>query len=336
MNRFLADILEQPAVLQQVLAHGAGPGRAEVRAAAARIRSAARVVVTSMGSALISGMPVAWALSRIHHNVRLAETAELLRETIDPAPLYLVLSRSGESVEVAEFARRLRERGGALVAITMTPGSTLARHADIVVHDIASFDGFICTKAFSSLILVGLLIAAELGGELGDALMSALSASFADMERQAPQLRSAISALAPSGAGGVTFLAEGAGMCLAHAGALWTEEAARVRCSASSFAQFRHGPIEQVDAAFHGCWIDLAPSERTRAMHAELTRHGGRVAVVTAAGAYPGAFAFALGDLPEAFRVLAPAIAVQLIAWRTASGLGLEPGQMRYLGWVVT
>jgi fructoselysine-6-P-deglycase FrlB-like protein len=336
MNQFLRDILDQPATLRQVLDDCIGRGHADLRAAAAMIRAAPAVVVTSMGSALISGMPVARALARIHADARLEETAELLREPHDPRPLYLILSRSGESGEVVEMAERIRAQRGRLIAITMTPTSRLARHADLVLHDTASFDGFICTKAFTSLILVGLLLAAELEGTLDATLVAALAASFDDLGRRAGAIRERVEAMPPCAPGhGLTFLAEGAGMALAQAGALWTEEAARVRASWSSFSQFRHGPIEQVDAAFRGCWIDLAPSARTRAQLAELARHGGSVEVVSLDGAYDDALAFPAGTLPEAFRVLTPALAVQLIAWRVATAAGEEPGAMRYLDWVV-
>jgi glucosamine--fructose-6-phosphate aminotransferase (isomerizing) len=336
MNEFLRDILDQPATLRQVLSDAVGPRRRDLAAAAAMLRAAPAVVVTSMGSALLSCMPVARALARLHPNARLEETSELLREAHDPRPLYLMLSRSGESREVVEMSRRIRERGGSLIAITMTPDSTMARNADLVLHDTASFDGFICTKAFTSLILVGLLAAAELEGTLGQELVAALDASLVEMARVAEQMRERIAGMPPCEPGhGLTFLSEGAGLALAHAGALWTEEAARVRASASSFSQFRHGPIEQVDGRFRGCWIDLAPSARSRAMFDELRGHGGRVEVVSLPGAYDGASAFAVGGLPENFRVIAPALAVQLIAWRVASAAGEEPGAMRYLEWVV-
>lgn len=335
MSRFHEDILAQPAVWTQVLDHACGPGRAALAAAAARIRAAPRVVVTSMGSALISSMPMARELARLHPRVSCEETAEVLRAPLDPQALYLVQSRSGESREVAQLARAIPGSGAQLIAITMTPTSTLARHAHLVIEDPASFDGLICTKAFTSLTLVGLLLAAWCEGEPAPTLVRALSACTDALAQATPTLAAAIDAL-PLPRTGITFLAEGAGMCLAHAGALWTEEAARVRASAMSFAQFRHGPIEQVDAAFLGCWIDLVPTTATRAMHAELCGHGGQIEVVAPLGAYPRSWSLPLAELPESWRVVPAAVPVQLLAHRLALVHGQEPGVMRYQGWVIT
>ena len=124
MNRFLSDILAQPEALQQVLAELVGPQRSRVERAVVMIAQARRVVVTSMGSALFSSMPMHHVLQDTHPNVHLAETADLLcAAPYFERSLYIITSRSGESGEVAAFARQIRAQGGKLLAITMTPDS---------------------------------------------------------------------------------------------------------------------------------------------------------------------------------------------------------------------
>lgn len=339
MNRYLQDILEQPTILQTVLDYSIGPGWDTLRDAAAAIANAPRLVITSMGSALYSCMPMYHALSRCHANVHLAETAELLVH----APyledtVYVIMSRSGESGEIARFAQEVRGGGGKLVAITMTPDSTLAHQADFFVHDVATYDGLICTKAYTSMILVGLLVAAASAGTLCETLIADLHRQFAWMEENKEALLrriQAIDALAAK-ANVVYFLSQGAGMAVAASGALLMEEAARLPASVYSFGMFHHGPLELVDENFTGFWIDLAPDERTRELYAEILGKGGAVISVSPdAETYPEGFAMPSTPLPESYRTLSAAMVVQMAAYHAAKDRGLEPGEMRYLNWLV-
>ena len=185
MNRYLQDIMDQPQTLRAVLEYCIGKGREAMEEAAEVVHSAERVVITSMGSALYSCMPMYHVLSRVHPNVHLVETGDLLVHTpFMEETVYVVMSRSGESGEVASFARKIDEGSGTLIAITMTPESTLARHADHVLRDVATYDGLICTKAFTSMILVGLLLGSELDGTLDGELVEHLRGHFAWMEAE--------------------------------------------------------------------------------------------------------------------------------------------------------
>ena len=334
MNQFLKDILDQPAALQTALDHTLSAGLPDLKRAAQMIQSARRVVLTSMGSALYSLIPLHHELSKAHPCVHLLETAELLDELpADDGTLYLIMSRSGESGEVAAFSEQLHKRGLPLIAVTMTPTSTLAVNAGLVLHDPASYDGLICTKAYSTLTLVGLLLAAQISRTLTAKLTAALTASFEWLEREKESFRQAAAAVDWL-TGSLYFLSYGVGSALTLSGALWLEEAARVPASIMSIANFLHGPVEQVDERFRGVWIDLSPDEHSRSMFSRASSHGGRwmkLMVDDPASDFP----LISHGLPTSFRVLAAAMPVQLFAWQTAERLGIEAGTMRYLGWVV-
>jgi len=334
MNQFLKDILDQPAALHQALDHTLGAGVSELRSAADMVRSSRRVVLTSMGSALYSLIPLHHELSRHHPSVHLVETAELLADPpADKDTLYLIMSRSGESGEVAAFSNVLHERHAPLIAVTMTRTSTLARNAGLVLNDPVPYDGFICTKAYSTMTLIGLLLAAQAGGGLTDRLTARLRKTFDWMEETKEAFHRAAASVDWLG-GPLYFLSRGVGNALTLSGALWLEEAARVPASTMSIANFLHGPVEQVDERFRGVWIDLAPDDRSRAMFASAFSHGGRWLKLVVDD--PGSdFELRSHDLPAAFRVLPAAMPVQLIAWKSADALGIDAGAMRYLGWVV-
>ncbi len=337
MNTFLQDILEQPVVLDQVLSALVGDGptvRADLREAADRIAGSSRLVLTSMGSAYYSCMPIAYALSRVHPNVQLIETAELMRPSLFPGTLYIILSRSGESGEVATFSTMLRERGESLIAITMTPDSTLARNASLVLHDPSPYDGLICTKAYTTLALTGLLVASSVQGSVDDTLIGGLRQAFGWMEHEKDALVDQVRSLPRLGSS-LTFLARGSGLGLAAAASLWMEEGARVRASWASIDGFMHGPIEQVDEDFLGVWIDLLPDATSARQYRDVLSRGGTLIPLSLPGAYSEGIAVPVGDLPEAYRVIPAALPIQLMAQQAAANRGLVAGQMRYIGWLI-
>jgi fructoselysine-6-P-deglycase FrlB-like protein len=334
MNRFLKDILDQPAALSAALDYSVTQGSGELRQAARMLASARRVVLTSMGSALYSLIPLYRERSRAHPCVHLVETADLIA---DPPPaddtLYLIMSRSGESGEVASFSAWLRERKLALIAISMTPESTLARNASLFLRDPVPYDGFICTKAYTTMTLIGLLLAAEVASRLGPELVSCLRGSFDRLEGAKEAYRDKAASTEWLD-GSLYFLSYGPGLALSLSGALWLEEAARVPASTMSIANFLHGPVEQVDGSFRGVWIDLSPDARSRAAFAQAASHGG-CWLRLMADAPESDFDLPSLGLPPQFRVLAAAMPIQLVAWQTATRLGIEAGSMRYLDWVV-
>ena len=334
MNTFLGDILAQPAALRQTLASMLEENRAALERAAELIGAASRVVLTSMGSALYSLAPMAYALSEVHPNVHLVETGEQQNLPFFADTLYVIMSRSGVSKEIAEYAAMLRQGGQPLLAITMTPGSTLAKNASLVIHDPAPYDGFICTKAYTSLALIGMLIASRLKNGLDQPLVENLGKAFVWMEDHKNAMLEQVSGIAWLGES-LTFLSRRAGMGLAQSGALWLEEAARRRASYSSIDFYMHGPVEQVDETYRGVWIDLTPDDLSRAQYQEVAGKGGTLICVGPEAMGPAGFTIPAFDLPEVYRILPAAMPVQMIAYQSATNLGLQAGEMRYLNWVV-
>lgn len=334
MNTFLEDILAQPVALRLTLESMLNENQAGLEAAANLIGAGSRVVLTSMGSALYSLAPMAYALSRLHPNVHLIETSEQMNMPFMPGTLYVIMSRSGESKEIADFAVELRQRGEPLLAITMTPDSTLAKNASLMIFDPAPYDGFICTKAYTSMALIGMLIVSRLENSLDQRLVKGLGLAFDWMDEHKNAMLQQIQSIDWVGES-LTFLSRRAGMGLAQSGALWLEEASRQRASYSSIDFYLHGPVEQVDEGYRGVWIDLAPDQVSRAQYQEVAGKGGSLICVGpeatgSTGIYIPSF-----NLPEVYRILPAAIPVQMIAYQTAAALGLEAGEMRYLSWVV-
>jgi glucosamine 6-phosphate synthetase-like amidotransferase/phosphosugar isomerase protein len=333
MNPFLRDILDQPTALQQALNYTLGKGREDLFAAGDAIRGARRVVLTSMGSAFYSLTPLYDLLKHWHPSVHLEETAGLMDGPLQSDTLYLVMSRSGESGEIAKFSNQLRSQGKPLIAITMTPNSTLGGNASLLLVDPASYDSFICTKAYSSLALIGLLLGSQAAGTFDFKQAAQLGEMFAWLDAYKLEILAKIAACS-SLDGPLYYLSYGAGYGLALAGALWFQEAARQQAATMTIDNFLHGPVEQVGEHFRGVWIDLSPSPLSYERFAAAFSRGGRWLGV-AVGESRADLCLPTFDLPEAYRVLSAAMPLQMIAYQTATNLGLEAGELRYLNWVV-
>lgn len=338
MNRFLQDILDQPLELKQVLQYSLNEEYSNIRKAAELIQNSERIVLTSMGSALFSLMPMHNYLSKMHPNCQLIETSELLMSNpFAERTLYIIMSRSGESGEIAEFAKILNSRDLSLIAITMTPDSTLAKNAMLSIHDPASYDGFICTKAYTSMALQGLLIASEFDEGLQKSRESSLNELFNWMENNKNKLLDNISrSPVLNKPKGIYFLSHGSGLAIAKVAQLYTEEAARKIASHSSFGMFHHGPVEQIDENFNCVWIDLSPDERSLELFKEANSKKGKIMVVSVEGSpYKSEFLLPNLLLPPEHLCLGAAMILQMCAYQISISLGLDPGNMRYCNWVI-
>ena len=151
MNSILKNIYEQPAELKRVLDDLTGPKLGQLRNLARIMALSGEIVLTSMGSALYSLMPMYEVLRECgYRNVTLEETGDLIRhpERMSRSALYVLMSRSGESREVVDFAVWCREHGFTTLSITMTPDSTMATNSTYMLHDISSYDDIVCIKAY--------------------------------------------------------------------------------------------------------------------------------------------------------------------------------------------
>lgn len=334
MSVFLSDIFSQPTALIDVLKHFTKEEFDILKKAAEQIKEYPRVVLTSMGSAYHSLMPMYYSLREEKMCVHYFETSEALRLPFFPETLYVIMSRSGESREIVEYARVLRERDEELIAITMSPESKLAENASLIVHDPAPYDGLICVKAYTSMVLIGLLISSMVKGTWTKKLMGYLRDAFDWMEESKKGIEEQVSSIPWLGES-FTYLSSGIGVGLGLAGALWMEEGARIRCSCSSIDQFRHGPVEQVDETFNGVFINLENREQDVAYIEYIQELGGSVERLRVGGDPSESLAIPSFNLPVEYRILPAAMPVQIIADKSAARQGREAGKMRHVGWVI-
>jgi fructoselysine-6-P-deglycase FrlB-like protein len=223
MSYVREEIASQPALWRRA-AERAGSEAGRLPAAGQRVG------IVGCGTSLF--MAEAWAAAR--EQAGLGETdaftpSEALPRSYD---VVVLLSRSGTTTEVNEYARALLD-GARTVAITGTPGSPIVEVCDdIVLLDFADERSVVQTR-FATTALA--LLRAHLGVDIApladlaeEALSDPLPVGWESMRQ-------------------VVFLGHAMGVGVAREAALKLREAAGVWTEAYPSTEFRHGPISAID-----------------------------------------------------------------------------------------
>ena len=333
--RLLQDIQDQAGSLGGVLRHHQGPGREALDRAAALLTSHRRVILTGMGASLFASLPLEYYLCEHGIDASAIESAEALhyrREACNGAVVVLV-SRSGESVEIAKLTAALKGRVP-LIGVTNETGSALAQQADVRL-DIRSLpDEMVAIQTYTGTVLTLLLLGAAAAGTF-DEMAAQLEAALQELP--------ALIAANLIGLGGwddflaprtpVYLLGRGPSCGSTLEGALLFNETAKAPAAGMAAGSFRHGPVELVDERFSG--IVFAPAGRTRGLNLtlarDLQRFGGKVRVIGPEDAdTAGLTVCPVPQVSEAIAPLLEIIPVQFAALRLAQLRGLKVGSFRY------
>lgn len=339
MNDYLKNVFEQPKELEKVLTTLCEEENAKVKQIGELMTVAEEIVLTSMGSAYNSLMPMYYALRRKGKRVLLMETSELLQnpELIKQGALYLMMSRSGESREVYDFSILLEKKGCILVSITMTRESTLAKHSTVMLYDPCSYDKCICLKAYTSMALCGLLCVSAMNGrKLPEMEKKELYRMFLWMESHKGEILGEIGGIPFfKSAHSYNFLSRGYGSGVSKAASLWLEEIAFVSGDCMTIDSFYHGPIRSVlnssltENMIVPVFFDVLPTERTEQIWEEIVSFAkGSVYFGTDERKKTGSVCiyYPKFQLEEEYLMILLAMYVQLFAYQCCIVKGYEPG----------
>ena len=350
MNPILNNIYEQPAELNRVLDDLIGPKLDQLRDLARIMALSGELVLTSMGSAFYSLMPMYEELrTRGYRNVSLEETGDLIRhpERMSRGALYVLMSRSGESREVADFARWCRERGYTTLSITMTPTSTMAVNSTYMLHDISSYDDIVCIKAYSTMALTGLLLVEMMDGRThpSDQLVASLKEAFAWMAANKESILTQLATIPfLKDAHGFYLLSRSWGINMMRSASLWLEETAKTPANIMSIDNFYHGPMEVirshaiVRAVTCPVLLDVQPDDRSAMIWEKVNQAVPQSLYFGPRGsAMPGGARFELPELglEGGWSMLVAALYFQLLSYQVAVANGIEPGFFYDEGWIV-
>lgn len=349
MNVLLQNIFEQPSELKRVLDDLRGSKLETVCQIAHLMQIANEIVLTSMGSAFYSLMPMYEELqSQGRCKVVLEETANLIQhpERVNKEALYILMSRSGESREVADFSKYLKDNHCCSVAITMTPDSTMGKNCTYMLHDIVSYDAIVCIKAYSSMALCGLFCASMIGrNEEDPALTRQLYQAFDWMMQEKENIYSSMMEIPYfENTDSFYMLSRGYGINMMRSGSLWIEETAKTLSNVMSIDNFYHGPMEIIRS--HAIvkpittpvFLDVMPDDRSGMIWSRINEAVPKSIYIgpERAQAMGGVrLAYPEFELPGAYATLIIALFLQLFSYQCAVSKGIEPGMFYDEGWIV-
>jgi len=336
MSNLAQNILFQGQSLSGVLQHQCGDGTAALAHAASLLRSGRRVLITGLGASLFASIPLEYSLCSQGIDAVAVEAGELLhyRHPGFRDAVAVVVSRSGESIEVARLLDLLKGRQ-TIIGVSNEPQSLLARSADVSICIGSLADEMVAIQTYTGTLLTMYLLASVVDDRLEEAKEAVtkwLPAFSQLVEKTISDLHQWDTFLSPNVP--VYLLARGPSCASAYEGALLLNEVAKSAAVGMATASFRHGPVEVVDREFRG--LVFAPGGNTRelnlALAHDLAQFGGRVRVV-GPSLDASASAIQICEVPDVPNALAPLfeiVSVQAAALRMAELRGIRPGSFRY------
>lgn len=332
------NILAQPEAIRSVAAYQFGEGKDALLQSSALLRSSRRVILSGMGASLSACIPLAHYLGSKGVLVPVIETSELLysyASAIEENTAVILVSRSGESVEVTKLLPILKERNATVIGVTNVPGSTLASSSTQFVWLRCPSDQLVAIQTYTGTLVVLLLLGAAFCNEFDADLRSELDATSTVLSSWIPECfessghwSSFFRTDAP-----LYLLGRGASLASVAAAALALQEVAKAPAIGMSSASFRHGPVEVVDEQFHG--IIFGSQRNTADLDAALAEDVRRMkGNVRWIGPLGGHKIVPLcpwpANIPDRFASIFEIVPMQIAAYHLAERRGIVPGEFRH------
>lgn len=336
--QLLQNILDQPAALQQVIDYQLGPGLPALLEAGEILRSARRVVFASIGASYYACLPLIQVLAAGGIPAVLEDASELLHysyRAYDAETVFVLVSRSGETIEITRLLERLNGRAAAIVGVTNEADSRLNRQANRTVLVGSPCDQMVAIQTYTGSLVALHLLGVAAAGQSPEAQRPALEGLIAALSTAVPEWERASREWRPffEDFRSIYLLGRGASLGSAREGMLLFHEIAHSPATALSAGAFRHGPWEVVDSRFRG--LVFAPRDATFELNTRLAMDicelGGEVRQIgpQEPPPAPGLAGWVTPPASEFLAPLAEIIPVQLAAYRLAEWQGLTPGQFR-------
>ena len=350
------EIHEQPGVVERVLR-----GRLDDRFNTAHLgglnldpreaRAIRRVKILGCGSAYYSGVLGAQLIEELARVPADAEPASEFRyrgPVIEEGTLYVGVSQSGETYDTLAAVQEVKRKGGQVLGVVNTVGSTIAREVDGGVYLHAGPEVSVTsTKTFTATATVFALLALHLGRihDLSPADGRRISAGLRKLPEQIAQIlamEEEIASLAKDFAEypGMFFVGRVRGWPVAREGAQKLKEVSYLHAEAYPASELKHGPLALVGPELPTVAIvpDDELLEKNLGTLGEIKARRGRVLLV-GHSVPDGDLADDVLAIPKNERELDPillSVPLQLLAYHAAVALGNDVDRPRNLAKSVT
>jgi glucosamine--fructose-6-phosphate aminotransferase (isomerizing) len=334
------EIFEQPTALENTMRgrfseDGSTAQFGGLNISAAEFRQVDRFVFCACGTAwhaCLVAEQLIERFARIPVEVDYASEFRYRNTPLDSNSLFFVVSQSGETIDTLAALREAKRKGYKALAINNVVGSTIAREADGGIYQhVGPEIGVASTKAFTSQLLLGAMVALYLGRMRdmsfsdGVRYVNALKA-VPNLVRQALTQANHIREIAKKYAHyhDMLFLGRLSLFPIALEGALKLKEISYIHAEGYPAAEMKHGPIalisEQCPSVIFAPNGEIFPKV-VSSMQEIKARKGPIIAITTEGAELPPGVADDVITIPECHEAVLPIVAsipVQLLSYYIA------------------
>lgn len=338
-GQYLGDILKQPEALEETCR--ALEESQSLKQLAARLNRGKfqRVVLTGMGSSFHALHPLNLELISHGFTALMVETSELVHyksRFFDPGTLVVAVSQSGQSAEMVRLVQTNHKRC-TIIAVTNTPDSPLARHADAGLITRAGMEFSVSCKTY----VTALMALRWLGAILCERNLQrtrqelkhaapAVAAYLSDWEEHVPSLARHLRDIRH-----LFLVGRGASLAAVGTGALIVKEADHFHAEGMSSAAFRHGPLEMLSEETFV--LVFSGDAKTKSLNGRLLddiqQQQSRAEMLGVDASFP---AFRLPESQAGIHPILEILPVQMITLALAAQAGREPGRFELATKVTT
>ncbi|MBN8735426.1 MAG: SIS domain-containing protein [Xanthomonadales bacterium] len=246
---YFSDLMAQPDALKATFNHLTQSGAWRAAKDFVVDRAWRRVVLTGMGSSYHALHALNLSLIAAGFTPIMIETAELVHYALplcDAGTLVILVSQSGRSAETLRLLDANRD--AAVLGITNTPGSPLARRADLSLLTQAGAESSVSCKTYVTTMLVLAWLSAIVSNRGESETLARLRPIALHVAKYLAKWRHHVDELGGLLDGSRHLFLAGRGRSLATVGtgALIIKESSHVHAEGMSSAAFRHGPLEML------------------------------------------------------------------------------------------
>lgn len=353
----LKEINEQPEALENTIkpriAKGL-PDFTEDGIPDSLFREAKEICIVACGTANYAGMvgkSIFELLMRIPVNVHIASEFRYEDPLVGPGTLCIVISQSGETIDTLEAMKLAMEKGAKSLAIVNVKGSTIARESDHVFYTHAGPEISVAsTKAYSVQLAALYLIACRMAYVRGALSEQAAAAFLQQVLKAVPVIQELLKNVVGMKhvsekmvkAKDAFYIGRGLDYAFSLEGALKLKEISYVHAEAYPAGELKHGTIALIEEGTPVVAIATQEKiyQKTISNVREVKARGAYVTLITKKGKAAGSdlcdIHLEIPEIEDEFTVFPVAVILQLIAYYTADGKGLDVDKPRNLAKSVT
>ena len=353
----MKEIHEQPKAIEDTIHSVVKDGKVDLSAIGlteAEIQDLSQISIVACGSAYHVGVAVQYVmedLAKIPVRVELASEFRYRKPLLDPKSLVIIVSQSGETADSLAALREAKARGVKTLAIVNVVGSSIAREADAVFYTLAGPEIAVATtKAYSTQLIAGYVLALEFGRVRGELAQDAYEALIQEMQTLPEKVKKLLEdkeriqwfAAKFSNAKDIFFLGRGTDYAVSLEGSLKMKEISYIHSEAYAAGELKHGTISLIENGTLVVCVLTQPElyEKVISNMVEVKSRGAYLMGLTTSGNY------SIEDtadftvyIPRTDPHFAPSLAVvplQLMGYYVSLAKGLDVDKPRNLAKSVT